>query len=75
MEVLAVEVDGAAGEQRAEDREELVGAAIPLVVIGEVPERPLLDRITAGDDVEGEASAADPLERRRLLRQHRGQHQ
>jgi hypothetical protein len=69
--VAAVQVEGRSGRLRrdsAEDRQELTGAVIALVVAEVVAESCLFDWVTNGHDVQQQPTAEDALEGRRLMR-------
>ena len=55
MDVLALDIDGLAGEQVAIDVEELAGDLVALVMAEEDAVALVLDGIAAGDDVDQEA--------------------
>ena len=69
--MLAGEVERLALPGAAQDREELVGAGVALVLVRWSPKRRLLDRVAAGDDVEQQPAAGEPLVRRGHLRGER----
>jgi hypothetical protein len=73
--VPAGQVEPLAGQAAAQHLEELAGALVPLVVVEEVAVGPLLDRVAAGDHVEPQPAAGQPLEGGRLLRGQRRQHE
>ena len=63
-DVLAVEIDGLAGEQVAADVEELARHFVALVMRQENAVALVLDGIAAGDDVDQQPAVRDPVERR-----------
>ena len=69
--VLAVEIDRLAVPQRPDDRQELPGAGVAILLTEVVAEPPLLAVIAAGDDVEQQPPTRHPLKRRRHLRRQR----
>ena len=60
--VAAVEVDGLALPQRANDLQVLAAALVALLLVQAIAEAPLLGIVAAGDDVEQQPPAGDPLE-------------
>ena len=67
VEVLAGEVERGARHRAVEDREELAGAVVALVVPEPVTEAALLGVFPTGDDVQQQAPARDALVRGGLL--------
>ena len=67
VEVAALEVVGPARQRAAQDRQELVGAVVALVVVEPVAEAVLLGVLAAGDDVQQQPTVGDALVRGRLL--------
>ena len=61
-QVLALERHGLAVPEPADDLEELVAAPVPVVLVEEVAEHPLLVALAAGDDVQEQAAAGQVLE-------------
>ena len=66
-QVLTVEVEGRTAPRAAQNREELVGPGVALVLAQAVAEAPLLLVVAPGDDVQRQPAAGVALERRRLL--------
>ena len=63
-DVLALDIDGLAGEQVAIDVEELARHRVALVMGEENAVALVLDGIAAGDDVDQQPAVRDPVERR-----------